>query len=156
VGVDMNVIEHLRDPLTHIVRNALDHGIETPDQRRAAGKDPCGHLLLQAWHEGGSIVIQVRDDGAGLDRARIIERARARGYGADLEKLSDGDIPGGLRGAVFSTASAVTEYSGRGVGMDVVRRNVEQLRGSITIDSHHGVGTTLTLRLPLTLAIIRG
>ena len=156
VGVDMNVIEHLRDPLTHIVRNALDHGIETPDRRATAGKDPCGHLILQAWHEGGSIVIQVQDDGAGLDRARIIERARAMGYSADLDKLSDGDVYRLILDAGFSTASAVTEYSGRGVGMDVVRRNVEQLRGSITIDSRFGAGTTFTLRLPLTLAIIRG
>ena len=156
VGVDMNVIEHLRDPLTHIVRNALDHGIEMPDERRAAGKDKCGHLLLQAWHEGGSIVIQVQDDGAGLERARIIERARAMGYTSDLDKLSDGEVYRLILDAGFSTASQVTEFSGRGVGMDVVRRNVEQLRGSIAIESRAGAGTTFTLRLPLTLAIIRG
>jgi two-component system chemotaxis sensor kinase CheA len=156
VGVDMNVIEHLRDPLTHIVRNALDHGIEMPDERRAAGKDKCGHLLLQAWHEGGSIVIQVQDDGAGLERARIIERARAMGYTSDLDKLSDGEVYRLILDAGFSTASKVTEFSGRGVGMDVVRRNVEQLRGSISIESRPGAGTTFTLRLPLTLAIIRG
>jgi two-component system chemotaxis sensor kinase CheA len=152
----MNVIEHLRDPLTHIVRNAVDHGIEPPARRSEAGKDPCGRILLRAWHEGGSIVIQVQDDGAGLDRARIIERARAMGYTSDLDKMSDADIYRLSLDAGFSTASAVTEYSGRGVGMDVVRRNVEQLRGSITIDSRLGAGTTFTLRLPLTLAIIRG
>jgi two-component system chemotaxis sensor kinase CheA len=156
VGVDMNVIEHLRDPLTHIVRNALDHGIEMPDERRAAGKDKTGHLMLQAWHEGGSIVIQVQDDGAGLDRARIIERARTMGYTSDLEKLSDGEVYRLILDAGFSTASKVTEFSGRGVGMDVVRRNVEQLRGSIAIESRPRAGTTFTLRLPLTLAIIRG
>jgi two-component system chemotaxis sensor kinase CheA len=156
VGVDMNVIEHLRDPLTHIVRNAVDHGIEMPDRRREAGKDPRGRIVLQAWHEGGSIVIQVQDDGAGLDRARIIEHARSMGYTSDLDRLSDGDVYRLILDAGFSTAAEVTEYSGRGVGMDVVRRNVEQLRGSIAIDSRLGAGTTFTLRLPLTLAIIRG
>ena len=156
VGVDMNVIEHLRDPLTHIVRNAVDHGIETPDERRQVGKDPRGRILLQAWHEGGSIVIQVQDDGSGLDRGKIIERARSMGYGSDLDKLSDSEVYRLILDAGFSTASTVTEYSGRGVGMDVVRRNVEQLRGSIAIDSRLGAGTTFTLRLPLTLAIIRG
>ena len=156
VGVDMNVIEHLRDPLTHIVRNAVDHGVEMPGRRSVAGKDPRGRIVLQAWHEGGSIVIQVQDDGAGLDRARIIERARSMGYTSDLDKLSDGDVYRLILDAGFSTAAQVTEYSGRGVGMDVVRRNVEQLRGSIAIDSRLGVGTTFTLRLPLTLAIIRG
>jgi two-component system, chemotaxis family, sensor kinase CheA len=156
VGVDMNVIEHLRDPLTHIVRNAVDHGIETPDERRQAGKDPRGRIQLQAWHEGGSIVIQVQDDGSGLDRGKIIERARSMGYASDLDKLSDSEVYRLILDAGFSTASTVTEYSGRGVGMDVVRRNVEQLRGSIAIDSRVGAGTTFTLRLPLTLAIIRG
>ena len=156
VGVDMNVIEHLRDPLTHIVRNAVDHGVEMPGRRSVAGKDPRGRIVLQAWHEGGSIVIQVQDDGSGLDRARIIERARSMGYTSDLDKLSDGDVYRLILDAGFSTAAQVTEYSGRGVGMDVVRRNVEQLRGSIAIDSRLGVGTTFTLRLPLTLAIIRG
>ena len=156
VGVDMNVIEHLRDPLTHIVRNAVDHGIETPEERRHAGKDPRGRILLQAWHEGGSIVIQVQDDGSGLDRGKITERARTMGYASDLEKLSDSEVYRLILDAGFSTAASVTEYSGRGVGMDVVRRNVEQLRGSIAIDSRLGAGTTFTLRLPLTLAIIRG
>jgi two-component system chemotaxis sensor kinase CheA len=156
VGVDMNVIEHLRDPLTHIVRNAVDHGVEMPGRRSMAGKDPRGRIVLQAWHEGGSIVIQVQDDGAGLDRARIIERARSMGYTSDLDKLSDADVYRLILDAGFSTAAQVTEYSGRGVGMDVVRRNVEQLRGSIAIDSRLGVGTTFMLRLPLTLAIIRG
>ena len=156
VGVDMNVIEHLRDPLTHIVRNAVDHGIETLDERRRAGKDPRGCIRLQAWHEGGSIVIQVQDDGSGLDRGKIIERARSMGYVSDLDKLSDAEVYRLILDAGFSTASTITEYSGRGVGMDVVRRNVEQLRGSIAIDSRLGAGTTFTLRLPLTLAIIRG
>ena len=156
VDVDMNVIEHLRDPLTHIVRNAVDHGIEDPEQRRELGKDPRGRLSLQAWHEGGSIVIKVQDDGAGLERAKVIERARAMGYTADFEKLNDNELFRLILEPGFSTASEVTEFSGRGVGMDVVRRNVEALRGVISIESRAGVGTTITIRLPLTLAIIRG
>ena len=156
VDVDMNVIEHLRDPLTHIVRNAVDHGIEEPEVRRALGKDQRGRLSLQAWHEGGSIVIKVQDDGAGLERAKVIERARAMGYAADFDKLGDSELFRLILEPGFSTASEVTEFSGRGVGMDVVRRNVEALRGGISIESRAGIGTTITIRLPLTLAIIRG
>jgi two-component system chemotaxis sensor kinase CheA len=156
VDVDMNVIEHLRDPLTHIVRNAVDHGIEEPEVRKALGKDPRGRLSLQAWHEGGSIVIKVQDDGAGLERAKVIERARAMGFAADFDKLGDNELFRLILEPGFSTASQVTEFSGRGVGMDVVRRNVEALRGVISIESRTGVGTTITIRLPLTLAIIRG
>jgi len=156
VDVDMNVIEHLRDPLTHIVRNAVDHGIEEPDRRRELGKDQRGRLSLRAWHEGGSIVIKVQDDGAGLERSKVIERARAMGYTADFDKLNDHELFRLILEPGFSTASEVTEFSGRGVGMDVVRRNVEALRGVISIESRAGVGTTITIRLPLTLAIIRG
>ena len=156
VDVDMNVIEHLRDPLTHIVRNAVDHGIEHPETRTARGKDPRGRLTLQAWHEGGSIVIKVQDDGAGLERPKVIERARAMGYSADFDKLADSELFRLILEPGFSTAPEVTEFSGRGVGMDVVRRNVEALRGVISIDSRAGIGTTITIRLPLTLAIIRG
>lgn len=156
VDVDMNVIEHLRDPLTHIVRNAVDHGIEEPETRRALGKDPRGRLSLQAWHEGGSIVIKVQDDGAGLERAKVIERARVMGYTADFDRLNDNELFRLILEPGFSTAAEVTEFSGRGVGMDVVRRNVEALRGVISIESRAGVGTTITIRLPLTLAIIRG
>jgi two-component system chemotaxis sensor kinase CheA len=156
VDVDTNVIEHLRDPLTHLVRNAVDHGIESPEVRTAVGKDPAGRVRLQARHEGGSIVIQVQDAGAGLDRARIIARARAHGDHRDLESMADGELFRLILEPGFSTAERVTEYSGRGVGMDVVRRNVERLRGSINVDGKPGAGTTITLRLPLTLAIIRG
>jgi two-component system chemotaxis sensor kinase CheA len=156
VDVDMNVIEHLRDPLTHIVRNAVDHGIEEPEVRRALGKDPRGRLSLQAWHEGGSIVIKVQDDGAGLERSKVVERARAMGYTADFDKLGDNELFRLILEPGFSTASQITEFSGRGVGMDVVRRNVEALRGVISIESRAGIGTTITIRLPLTLAIIRG
>jgi two-component system, chemotaxis family, sensor kinase CheA len=157
VEVDTNVIEHLRDPLTHIIRNAIDHGIETPEERRAGGKESRGRILLAARHDGGAIVISIQDDGAGLDRARVVERARAMGYGADVDRLSDGELFRLILEPGFSTATEVTEYSGRGVGMDVVRRNVEeQLRGVISIESRAGAGTTFMLRLPLTLAIIHG
>ena len=156
VDVDTNVIDHLRDPLTHLVRNAVDHGIEPPEVRGAFGKNPEGRVRLQARHEGGSIVIQVQDDGAGLDRTRIIARARAHGDHRDLESMPDGELFRLILEPGFSTAERVTEYSGRGVGMDVVRRNVERLRGSIGVDGKLGAGTTITLRLPLTLAIIRG
>lgn len=156
VEVDTRVIEHLRDPLTHMIRNAVDHGIEPPQGRQARGKDPCGHVSLRACHEAGSIVIQVADDGSGLDRERIVEQARSEGLVAEPEKLTDAEIYRLVFEPGFSTAEAVTDLSGRGVGMDIVRRNVEALRGSVAIDSRQGEGTTITIRLPLTLAIIEG
>jgi two-component system chemotaxis sensor kinase CheA len=156
VEVDTRVIEHLRDPLTHMIRNAVDHGIEPPQGRQARGKDPCGHVSLRACHEAGSIVIQVADDGSGLDRERIVEQAKSEGLVAEPEKLTDAEIYRLVFEPGFSTAEAVTDLSGRGVGMDVVRRNVEALRGSVAIDSRQGEGTTITIRLPLTLAIIEG
>jgi two-component system chemotaxis sensor kinase CheA len=156
VEVDVSVVEHLKDPLMHMIRNAIDHGIERAEKRQALGKDPCGRLTLKAYHEGGNIVIQMIDDGAGLDRSRIIERARRMKILSEPEKLADAELfrltfePG------FSTAATVTELSGRGVGMDVVRRNIEALRGSVAIESQLGLGTKITIRLPLTLAIIEG
>jgi two-component system chemotaxis sensor kinase CheA len=156
VEVDTRVIEHLRDPLTHMIRNAVDHGIEPPQGRQARGKDPCGRVSLRACHEAGSIVIQVADDGSGFDRERIVEQARSEGLVAEPEKLTDAEIYRLVFEPGFSTAEAVTDLSGRGVGMDIVRRNVEALRGSVAIDSRQGEGTTITIRLPLTLAIIEG
>ncbi len=156
VEVDTAVVEYVRDPLTHMVRNALDHGIEAPDVRRAAGKDPIGRLTLRAFHEAGAMVIQVADDGAGLDRRRIAEKAVAMGLAADGARLSEEDLARVVFEPGFSTAERVTEISGRGVGMDVVRRNVEMLRGSVAIESEPGRGTTITIRVPLTLAIIQG
>lgn len=156
VEVDVSVIEHLKDPLTHMIRNALDHGIEPPETRKARGKDPCGAISLKAFHEGANIVIQVSDDGAGLDRKKIIERANLIGTVAEAEKLADQELYRMIFEPGFSTAEAVTDLSGRGVGMDVVRRNIEALRGSVSVDSDRGKGTTITLRLPLTLAIIEG
>ncbi|WNG61616.1 chemotaxis protein CheA [Archangium gephyra] len=156
VEVDTTVTELIRDPLTHLVRNAMDHGMETPEAREAQGKDPTGTLALRAFHEAGSIVIQVSEDGAGLDRARILARARARGLVGPEEVPEDDALFQVIFEPGFSTAERVTELSGRGVGMDVVKRNVELLRGTISVDTTPGKGTTFSLRLPLTLSIIEG
>jgi two-component system chemotaxis sensor kinase CheA len=156
VEVDTSVVEHLRDPLTHLVRNAVDHGIETPDARRRAGKDPCGTVTLTARHEGGSIVVRMSDDGAGLGRARIAARARALDLASDPERMSDAELFRLVLEPGFSTAGTVTDLSGRGVGLDVVRRGVEALRGSLAIESRPGEGAAFTLRLPLTLALVEG
>ncbi len=156
VEVDTTVIEHIRDPLTHMVRNAVDHGIESPDVRAACGKDSSGEITLRSYHESGNVVIQVEDDGAGLDRKRIAARARSVGLVAEPERLSDQELNQLILEPGFSTVDAVTELSGRGVGMDVVRRNIEALRGSVSVETREGHGTTITIRLPLTLAIIDG
>jgi two-component system chemotaxis sensor kinase CheA len=156
VEVDTAVVEYVRDPLMHMVRNAIDHGIEAPELRRARGKDPMGRLVLRASHEAGSIVIQVQDDGAGLDRRKIAARAAAMGLAGDPARMDDDDLARAVFEPGLSTADQVTEISGRGVGMDVVRRNVEALRGSVTLASEEGRGTTVTIRVPLTLAIIQG
>ena len=150
VEVDAAVIEQLRDPLTHMVRNALDHAIETPAARTAAGKDPCGLITLRAWHEAGSIVIELADDGAGLDRERILERARAAGIVSAGEALGERQIERLIFAPGFTTARQVSDLSGRGVGMDVVRRNIEALRGSVAVRSRRGEGTAISIRLPLT------
>jgi two-component system, chemotaxis family, sensor kinase CheA len=156
VEVDTSVIERLGDPLTHMIRNALDHGIEPPDVRVGAGKEACGTLTLRAFHEAGSVVVQVVDDGAGLSRARILLRAREAGLVAETAAPTEAEIQSFIFEPGFSTAESVTTLSGRGVGMDVVRRNIEALRGTIAIASEPGRGTTITIRLPLTLAIIEG
>lgn len=156
VEVDTAVIENIRDPLAHMIRNAIDHGIEPPDLRAAAGKDPCGRISLRAFHSEGSIVIQLADDGAGFDRERIANRAREIGYQIDAEKSCEQDVLRLVFEPGFSTAESVTDLSGRGVGMDVVRRNIETLRGAVSVDSREGAGATITIRLPLTLAIIEG
>jgi len=155
VEVDTTVVNLIRDPLTHMLRNAMDHGIESPERRQAAGKDPCGVIRLRAFHDTGNIIIQLSDDGGGLDRKKILEHARARGLLNGTE-LNDSELNRLIFEPGFSTAEKVTDVSGRGVGMDVVLRNIEALRGSVTLESNAGAGTTLTIRLPLTLAIIDG
>lgn len=154
--VDTAVVEHVRDPLLHMIHNAVDHGIETPEVRRARGKDPQGTVTLRAAREAGSMVIQVVDDGAGLDRRRIAELAAARGLCDDTEQVTEEEAARLVFEPGLTTAAKVTETSGRGVGLDVVLRNVEALRGSVTIESAEGQGTSVTLRVPLTLAVIQG
>src|ERR1700686_320410 len=156
VEVDTRVLEHLKDPLLHMIRNAVDHGIEPPKVRHTIGKPPCGSLTLTAFHKAGNILIQLSDDGAGFNRQRILAKARALDLLPEGEKISDQELFNLVFKAGFSTAEQVTDLSGRGVGMDVVRRNIELLRGNIEIQSTEGKGTTITLRLPLTLAIIDG
>lgn len=153
--IDKGMIEKLVDPLTHLVRNSLDHGIEKPDIRLAAGKAEIGQLFLKASQRGGSIVIAVYDDGAGLSRERIIQKAKENGI-AIAENASDKQVWQLIFAAGFSTAQEVTDVSGRGVGMDVVRRNIEALGGRIDIDSVQGKGATFEIQLPLTLAIVDG
>lgn len=156
VEVDMTIIEHLRDPLIHMVRNSVGHGIESADQRRAAGKPTAGRLALQCVHDSGSIVIELSDDGAGIDRKRVAQRALRHGLIAEGSTLSDGEMLDLVFHPGFSTAEQVTDLSGRGVGLDVVRRNVDAIHGSVSVQSREGEGTVFRLRLPLTLAIVEG
>ena len=154
--LDKTVVERIGDPLTHLVRNAMDHGIEAAELRSARGKPQKGTVRLNAYHDSGSIVIEVADDGAGLNRERILAKAIERGLVTAGAALSDAEIFNLIFEAGFSTADKVTKLSGRGVGMDVVKRNIHALRGSVDIDSVEGAGTTVRIRLPLTLAIIDG
>jgi len=154
--LDRTIVGELSDPLIHMIRNSVDHGIERPAARAAHGKPAEGTVELRAFHQGGSIVIQIRDDGNGLNKQRILAKAIENGLVKPDAALSDSEIFNLIFAAGFSTAEAVTDISGRGVGMDVVRRNIENLRGKIVIDSALGQGTTFTILLPLTLAIIDG
>lgn len=154
--LDKTVIEKLGDPLVHLVRNSVDHGVEKPDVRIAAGKNPRGRIVLSAEHSGDSVLIQIRDDGKGLDRDVLIKKAVEKGIIAENTEMSDKEAFELIFAPGFSTAAVVSNVSGRGVGMDVVRKNIEALRGSIEIESRKGEGTTITLKLPLTLAIIDG
>jgi two-component system chemotaxis sensor kinase CheA len=156
VEVDTTILEHIHDPLMHMIRNSVDHGLETPEVRRALGKDPSGKIVLQAFHDSGNIVVQISDDGAGLDHERILKHARAQGIIPDGTRLTEAEIHNLIFQPGFSTADKVSELSGRGVGLDVVRRNVNALSGAIQVESRKGHGTTFTIRLPLTLAIIDG
>lgn len=154
--LDKSLIERIIDPLTHLVRNSLDHGIETPERRIAAGKDPVGQLVLSAEHQGGNIVIEVSDDGAGLNRERIVSKALKQGLIASGDSMSDDEVWQLIFLPGFSTAEQVTDVSGRGVGMDVVRRNIQSMGGHVEIQSRPAQGSTIRIVLPLTLAILDG
>ena len=153
--LDKSLIERIIDPLTHLVRNSLDHGIETPEKRIAAGKDPVGQLVLSAQHNGGNIVIEVSDDGGGLSREKILKKAMAQGLAVN-ENSPDDEIWQLIFAPGFSTAEKVTDISGRGVGMDVVRRNIQDMGGHVQLSCEPGNGTTTRIVLPLTLAILDG
>lgn len=153
--IDKGMIEKLVDPLTHLIRNSVDHGIEMPDIRSAAGKTAAGTVILSAEQRGGSILISIADDGAGLNRDKILEKAMNNGLDVTPD-IPDSKVWSLIFEPGFSTAEAVTDVSGRGVGMDVVRRNIESIGGSVDIESHKGVGSVFKIRLPLTLAIVDG
>jgi two-component system chemotaxis sensor kinase CheA len=156
IELDRNIVEELADPLMHMVRNAMDHGAETPAERERAGKNPRARLLLKAQHRAGQVVIEIADDGRGLDREKLVRKAIERGMIKTAEGRSDNEVYNFIFDAGFSTAAQITNVSGRGVGMDVVRKHIENLRGRIEIRSALGAGTTFFLKLPLTLAIIDG
>jgi two-component system chemotaxis sensor kinase CheA len=154
--MDRSMVEQIADPLVHMIRNAMDHGIEAPEGRAAAGKPEVGTVRLSAYHEGGSVVIEVTDDGRGLNRKRIVEKAVEKGLISSADGMSEAEIDALIFAPGFSTAAQVTEISGRGVGMDVVKRNIEGMRGRCLISSTLGEGTRFKMVLPLTLAIIDG
>ena len=154
--LDKTVVDQIGDPLVHMIRNSVDHGIESPEDRVAAGKPAEGRVIVRAYHQGGNIYIELKDDGKGMNLDAIRRKAIDRGIVQEDEKLSNQEICELVFHAGLSTAEKVTDVSGRGVGMDVVRRNIEALKGSVTLNSEPGVGTTVTVRLPLTLAILDG
>ena len=154
--LDRNIVEEIADPLVHMIRNAADHGIEKPDARAAKGKPGLGTINLRAFHRGGNIVIQIQDDGNGLAKEKLLAKAQEKGIVKPNQTLTDKEIYELIFAPGFSTADQITDISGRGVGMDVVRRNIEKLRGKVEIDTVAGQGTTFTIYLPLTLAIIDG
>jgi two-component system chemotaxis sensor kinase CheA len=154
--LDRNVVEQINDPLVHMIRNSLDHGLEPNEDRVAAGKPAVGVISLKAYHQGSSIVIELRDDGRGIDPVKVLKKARERGLVREDQNLARADILNLIFEPGFSTAEKVTDVSGRGVGMDVVRRNIEKLRGKVELESEVGKGTTFKIKLPLTTAIIDG
>jgi two-component system chemotaxis sensor kinase CheA len=153
--LDKGMVEKLTDPLTHLVRNACDHGIELPAERLAKGKSETGTLSLAASHQGGNIVIEVRDDGKGLNREKLLAKAREKGIDAP-DSMADSEVWSLIFAPGFSTAEVVTDVSGRGVGMDVVKKNITALGGTVEIESSEGHGMSVKVRLPLTLAIMDG
>ncbi|MFH1487593.1 MAG: chemotaxis protein CheA, partial [Pseudomonadota bacterium] len=154
--IDRNVVEELYEPMVHMIRNAVDHGIDTPEERQKAGKPKKGIVKLKASHRGGNIIIEIKDDGRGLDRERILEKARSSNLISDGDKLTESEIYNLIFHPGFSTARKVTDVSGRGVGMDVVKKAIEKLRGRVEIMSRPDKGSTFVISLPLTLAIIEG
>jgi two-component system chemotaxis sensor kinase CheA len=154
--LDKSLLEAIKDPLTHIVRNCCDHGIETVAERKKVNKPETGHILIRSYHEGGQVVIEVSDDGRGINRAKVIQKALEKGVVSSekAEKLSDREIFELIFLPGFSTSQHVTAVSGRGVGMDVVRTNVEKIGGNVEVKSFEGKGTSIQLRIPLTLAIV--
>jgi two-component system chemotaxis sensor kinase CheA len=154
--IDRNMVESIYDPLVHLIRNALDHGLEPPKERLAHGKSPKGSLLLKAFHQGGNVVIALTDDGRGLDVKKVLSRAEEKGLIQPGEHLSNAAVHNLVFQPGFSTVDNVTDISGRGVGMDVVRKSIESLRGKVDFVSEPNRGSTMTIRLPLTLAIIDG
>lgn len=154
--IDRNVVDELYEPMVHMIRNAVDHGLESPGERESAGKDSRGTITLRAFHRGGNIVIEIEDDGRGLNRDAILEKALSRGLIPEDHKLTDAEIHNLIFQAGFSTARTVTDISGRGVGMDVVKKAIEKLRGRVEINSRPGQGSVFVINLPLTLAIIEG
>lgn len=156
--VDKNIIEHISDPLMHLIRNSVDHGIEDKEDRIAAGKNPRGKITLEAKNEGGKVYIIVRDDGKGLNKEVLYNKARANGLigNRPMSDFSDREIYQFITYAGFSTKEQVTEYSGRGVGMDVVVKNIQAIGGKLEIDSMEGAGSEMIMKIPLTLAIING
>ncbi|MDI3530372.1 MAG: two-component system, chemotaxis family, sensor kinase CheA, partial [Candidatus Atribacteria bacterium] len=155
--LDRSLLEEITDPLIHLLRNAIDHGIESPEERATAGKPARGRVLLKAYQEENSVVIMVQDDGRGISLGKLKQKALEKGLvkADELEKLSEKEIIDFIFHPGFSTAEEVTDVSGRGVGMDVVKRNIEKINGQVFVESHEGKGTTFYLRLPLTLAIVR-
>jgi two-component system chemotaxis sensor kinase CheA len=153
--LDKGLIEKISDPLTHLVRNSLDHGIESVEKRIAAGKNACGTITLKAFHQGGNVVIEVADDGGGLNRGKILSKAKERGLPV-RDEMTDQEVWALIMEPGFSTADVVTDVSGRGVGMDVVKRNIAEIGGRVELDSLEGMGSRVIIRLPLTLAILDG
>jgi two-component system chemotaxis sensor kinase CheA len=154
--LDRNVVEAISDPLVHMVRNSIDHGLENPEDREKAGKSRAGNLTLKASHQAGNVVIEISDDGRGLPKEKIVKKAIAAGLVKEGQELTDQEIFQLIFAPGLSTAEKITDISGRGVGMDVVKKNVEALRGRIEIASTPGKGSVFTVRLPLTLAVIDG
>ena len=154
--IDKNMMERIVDPMIHLMRNAIDHGIEKPDEREKVGKDAEGNIYVRAYHRGGAIIIEIRDDGKGINPEIILSKAIEKNIVSEDNTLTESEVFDLIFAAGFSTAAEITDISGRGVGMDVVKHNIKDIGGSIEISSKVGEGTCFSIRLPLTLSIIDG